>query len=109
MPFAFLSRVRVPDLSGCRLRQSPSVLATVQGEEAVLFDTKRERYYTLNEVGAASWALLRESMTLEQLVEIISREFAAPKEVVAADLLRLASQLQEAGLVVTEPDPGSAP
>jgi hypothetical protein len=102
MPFAFLSRRKAPDVSRCRLRQSPGVLATTQGSEVVLFDTRAERYYTLNDVGAAAWALLREPRTLDEMVNVIGGEYAVPRGVVTADLHRLLEDLQAAGLLVAE-------
>src|SRR5689334_18021854 len=47
MRFGILTRRPMPDIRSSRLRRAAHVLATAQGEEVVLLDTSRERYYTL--------------------------------------------------------------
>jgi hypothetical protein len=89
-----------------RLRQSPHVLATAQGNELALLDMKRERYYTLNEVGSRAWTLLALGTTRSAIVETICREYdvtsAGGEYAVDEDISRLLSQLYEAGLVVED-------
>jgi hypothetical protein len=90
------------------LRQSRHVLATAQGDELVLLDMKRERYYTLNEVGSRTWALLALGATRSAIVETICNEYqidsAGGKKVVNEDIARLLSELYEAGLIVEDVD-----
>jgi hypothetical protein len=89
-----------------RLRQSPHVLATAQGDELVLLDVKREQYYTLNEVGSRAWELLAEGTTRSRIVEAIRREYDLPDgtegDSVEGDVSRLLTQLHAAGLVVID-------
>ena len=54
MPFTLRRKQAPPDLTRCRFRQADGVLMTRQGVELVLLDTRAERYYTLNDVGAVA-------------------------------------------------------
>jgi hypothetical protein len=99
-------RAAVSKVLDGRLRQSSHVLATAQGDELVLLDLKRERYFTLNEVGSRMWALLSAGATRDELVSVIRREYRirsdGPKDPVAADVERLLAELHAAGLVVMD-------
>lgn len=102
------------DLTRSRFRRAEGVLMTRQGEELMLLDTRAERYYTLNDVGAVAWSTLAEPSTCTAIVEAIRREFAesaAPESaVIGRDVARLMEQLVAAGLVSVEPWPrGAAP
>ena len=110
-----LRRTQAPrDLTRSRFRRAEGVLMTRQGEELLLLDTRAERYYTLNDVGAVAWSTLAEPGTCAAIVEAIRREFvdsAAPEPaVIARDVARLMEQLVAAGLVSVEPWPrGTTP
>jgi len=114
MSFTLRRKQAPPDLMRCSFRRAEGVLMTRQGEELVLLDTRRERYFTLNDVGAIAWIALAEPGTCAAIVEAIRREFvdsAAPEPaVIARDVARLMEQLVAAGLVSVEPWPrGTTP
>jgi hypothetical protein len=104
MRFGILTRRPMPDIRSSQLRRAPHVLATAQGEEVVLLDTSRERYYTLNAIGARVWELLERSTTFGELVSAIRAEYDAPSgsdaDRVEEDVARLLTQLRTAGLLV---------
>jgi hypothetical protein len=89
-----------------RLRQSPHVLWTSQGDELALFDTRGEQYYTLNEVGSRMWALLATSTTPSAIVDVLKREYEMPAELdgdlLETDVTRLLRDLLAADLVVVD-------
>lgn len=95
-----------PDVSTSRFRRAPHVLATPQGDELVLFDTSRERYYTLNDVGSRVWTLLALPMTATEIATVIRREYEVPRDPtldpVAADVARLLRELHAAGMATVE-------
>lgn len=107
MVIGFLSRNSTPDVASCRFRQSTRVLGARQGDEAVLFDTARGRYFTLNDVGTRIWLQLERPSTLAELVAVVSSEYDVPGEDRNARALRdvsgLLTQLSDAGLIVAEP------
>lgn len=107
MRFGILTRRPMPDIRSSRLCRAPHVLATEQGEEIVLLDTSRERYYTLNAIGARVWKLLDGSTTLAEIVAAIRAEYDAPAGVegdrVDEDISGLLTQLRSAGLLVVAP------
>lgn len=103
-----LRRKQIPrELTGCCFRRAEGVLATRQGEELVLLDTRGERYYTLNDVGAVAWDVLAEPATCAGIVEGIRREFDEPDAphvaAISADVARLLEQLLAARLVAIDP------
>ena len=112
MRSGILYKLFAPDIESGRLHRAPHVLATAQGEELVLFDTARERYYTLNAVGARVWELLAEPTTLADIVTAIRGEFAVPADTaddpIERDLTRLLRELRAAGMVMVERTPREA-
>ena len=112
MRSGILYKLLAPDIGSGRLCRAPHVLATAQGDEVVLFDTARERYYTLNAVGTRVWELLAEPTTLASLAAAIRREFAVPADgaddPVEGDLTRLLRELRSAGMLRVERMPRGA-
>jgi hypothetical protein len=110
MRISIFARGSRPDVSISRFRRAPHVLATPQGGELVLFDTSRECYYTLNEVGARVWVLLALPMAASEIAAVIRREYEVPRDAAAdpvtADVTRLLRELHAAGMVTAEPIPG---
>ena len=107
MAFTLGWKRAAPDITTCAFRRADGVLATRQGEELVLLDTRGERYYTLNDVGAVAWDLLSEPVTCAAIVEAIRGEFdvsdTPDPAVIARDVTRLVEQLLAAGLVSVQP------
>jgi hypothetical protein len=114
MRINIFSRASTPDASTSRFRRAPHVLATPQGDELVLFDTARERYYTLNDVGARVWVLLALPMAVAELAAVIRREYEVPRDSacdsapdpVSVDVTRLVRELHGLGMVTVERIPG---
>src|SRR5260221_5975858 len=113
MPVSFLHRKSTADPQCCRFRRSPRVLVTLQADEAVLFDTVRDRYFTLNGVGACVWASLEQPSTLADLVAVVCRDYDVPREDrdgrVSRDVSDLLGQLNAAGLILAAPIPHKFP
>jgi hypothetical protein len=110
MRISIFARATMSDVSSSRFRRAPHVLAAPQGDELVLVDTARERYYTLNEVGARVWVLLTLPISAAEIAAVIRREYEMPRDAaadpVAADVTRLLRELHAAGMVTTERIPG---
>ena len=86
-----------------RLRRSDQVMFQDVGGEAVLLDLASETYFGLNKVGTRIWELLPQHDSLSEIHATLCEEFDAPPAQIEHDLLQLAAQLAQAGLVtVTE-------
>ena len=112
MRIGFRSTTKAPDLSRCRVRRSPRVLTTSQGDEVVLLDTAGERYFTLNDVGVRIWTMLAEPSTLAEIVAAIHRDYDVPvdrgRDLVERDVEGLLRELHAAELVIAAPMPTGA-
>ena len=75
--------------------------ATVQGD-AVLLDTRRGKYYTLNPTGAAVWELLLEPRSLAELRTALVERFDVDAETLSGDLSDLLDDLRRHGLIDDE-------
>ena len=82
-----------------RLAISDDVLMQEVGDEVVLLDLASERYFGLDPVGTRAWQLMPECASLDAVHERLCAEFDAPPALIGEDLLALADQLLEAGLV----------
>jgi hypothetical protein len=76
-------------------------------DEAVVINFETYHYYGLNRTGTAVWRLLQEGgRTCGDIATLVAQAFAAPREVVTADVSRLIAQLVAEGLA--EPTTTSA-
>ncbi len=81
-----------------RVRLAPNVLCQELEGEAVMLNLDRGFYYSLDEVGAAMLRLM-DSGTLESVAAGIEREYDVEPERCRADVLRLAGQMLEHGIL----------
>jgi hypothetical protein len=68
------------------------------GEIAIL-GLKGGAYYELNGVGARIWRLIQQPRSLQSVVDILLEEYKVPPEECEADVLALAEDMIEQGLV----------
>jgi len=93
----------VPALSTRRLRANPAALSTISATGALaILDAGSGRLYTLNDVGARVWDLLRDGSTLSSIVTELQREYDVSVDVLSADIERLLRQFEDAGLLASE-------
>ena len=81
------------------LVHSSDVLFQEVGGEAVLLDLASETYFGLNPVGTRIWQLLGDGRALQSVRDTLVAEYDAPPEQIEHDLLTLAAQLRDAGLL----------
>ncbi len=82
-----------------RIRPSEDVVFREMEGEAVLLNLDSGTYFGLNAVGTSIWKLLEENDSLQWVYEKMAEDYAVPDQVLQDDLLRLADQLREKGLV----------
>ena len=82
--------------------QIPANLAsTLLEEDAVLLNTRTNRYYALDGAGARLWGLLKEAKPLREAYKTLLDEFEVEPAQLEQDVLDLLGQLMENGLVET--------
>ena len=83
------SRMTIPD----------HVMVRQVGDESVMLDLANGVYFGLDAVGARVWQLFCEGRSIAEASAAISAEFEAAREDVERDVMSLAQQLADAGLV----------
>ena len=82
------------------LQHSPEAVYQTVGEEAVLINLNTGAYYSLNDTGTVFWELLDGRRTVAECARRIAADYEVEAEVVEADLLELATDLQNEGLII---------
>jgi len=75
------------------------LMSTPLDEEIVILNMVKDHYVGLDETGRAVWDLLAEPRRVDELCELLSREFDATPGEIAADVLPFLEELREEGLV----------
>jgi hypothetical protein len=83
---------------GNSLKIGPEVVFRELDDEAVLLNLKSGIYFGLNPVGTRIWQLISEHGALSQVLNVLSDEFAADRDVLEHDLLELSAELCSRGL-----------
>lgn len=79
--------------------KSPDQVSTNLGNETVILGLTSEEYYSLKEVGARIWEIIKEPKTVRQILETLLNEYAVEPERCERDLLVLLQELANEGLV----------
>lgn len=96
------TRPPVPLDLAASLTPAPDVLVQELDGESVLLNLDSERYFGLDEVGTRVWQLLGVHRSLERVCEEMLKEYEVDEAELRSDLLRLARDLVDAGVVVAE-------
>jgi Coenzyme PQQ synthesis protein D (PqqD) len=82
------------------LSPNPEVVSREVEGELVLLDLESATYFGLNHVGSRVWTLVGELGSLRKVCETMEREYAVPREQLERDVLGLARELRDKGLLV---------
>lgn len=85
-----------------RLKPSPKVLFQEIAGEAVLLDLASEQYFGLDSIGTRIWQLLGENGELQHVFGVLREEYSVDPSQLQSDLLVLANEFAQAGLVEVE-------
>jgi Coenzyme PQQ synthesis protein D (PqqD) len=80
------------------VRAAKNVLFTGVAEEAVLLNTRSNKYFGLNDVGARFWDVLVKS-SLRDAYQVLCSEFAVNPQQLEQDLLELADLMVQHDLL----------
>jgi hypothetical protein len=81
------------------LQISDCVSFTFTDEEAILLNTRTSKYFSLEDVGARFWSLLKEGKQLRKSYQVLLKEYEVDPARLEQDLLDLVDHLVENGLV----------
>lgn len=84
------------------LRSSPDVQGTTMDEETVLLDLRSGRYYTLNRLGSVIWEHCTGVQTVREIHAALCDRFEVGPERALDDLVALANELIQEGLLEQE-------
>ena len=81
------------------IRISEDVLSQEVAGETVLLDLASESYFGLDEVGTRVWAMLREGMDTDAIVDTLLGDYEVGRAQLEVDVAELLDQLEAAGLI----------
>jgi hypothetical protein len=96
------SGIDMTQLDRTFLRPSPDVQGTTMDGETVLLDLSSGRYYTLNHLGSVIWEQCMGQQTISAIHAVLCERFEVGSEQALDDLLALANELIQEGLLQQE-------
>jgi hypothetical protein len=84
-----------------RLEISPEVVAREVGGETMLLNLASGTYFGLDAVGGRIWKCLEDGASLAEACDQLEAEFDVTRAQLEGDIIALAGQLVEQGLVAT--------
>ena len=76
--------------------------------EVVILNLASGVYFGLDPVGTRIWSLLAESNPIARVIDLMRSEYDVDRAVLERDVLELAAELLDKGLVAVKPPEGSA-
>jgi hypothetical protein len=76
-----------------------NVSFSVVGDDAFLLNTKTNKYYGLEQVGARLWQLLTAGKTLKDAHQVLLSEYEVETNQLEQDILELLEDLQKNGII----------
>ena len=69
------------------------------GQEAILYDRRRERAHVINDSAARTWTLCDGRATVEEIVRAFAASYDMPPADVHDDVLRIMAAFRELGVI----------
>jgi hypothetical protein len=82
-------------------RKDEEVVAKVMDGEAIIINLATGVYYSLDQVGAAVWAMIEENCCIEEIVTGVVARYDVTKDRAQGDILRLIGELLREDIVAT--------
>ena len=83
-----------------RPQRSPNATHQTVGEEAIIINLHTGSYYSLNDTGTLFWELIDGERTIADCARLVAQEYEVEVEVVETDLLELAAEFKDEGLIL---------
>jgi len=83
---------------------SPDVVYQEVSGETVLLHLDKELYFGLNPIGGRIWELVQQGQSKERIINQLTSEFDADRDIIAADVNELIKQLLESDLLIESPN-----
>ena len=84
-----------------KIEVNSSVIYQDLGGELVLLNTESGAYYSLNELGAKIWVLLKEDRSLSQIFDSLFNQYEVSRERLVIDIEKFVHVLVTDGLATT--------
>ena len=84
------------------LKPSADIVARHLGDSAVIIRLTTNKIYELNRTGTLCWDLLETGSSVDQIIEVLSKEFEGQTDALRADVESLLTRLTEEGLVTEQ-------
>lgn len=82
-----------------KFQLSPDVLYRDLDGQAVILDLASGLYFGLNEVGTRIWTLMSEGRNVDDIAQILSREYKADRATIEQDIRDLTDALRARNLI----------
>ena len=82
-----------------KIMRHPDLLAVPMDGDLVMMSISKGTYYGINPVGAVIWDALQTPQTLEQLCQVVVKEFDVDVETCAKDVSNFVAQMLDAKVV----------
>ncbi len=83
----------------CIVIAEKTILSTNIDEDLGLMNIDKGYYYTLNDIGKSIWNLLTEEKKIEEIINLLMKDYNVPYEVCSKDVFELIEVLEANGLV----------
>ena len=84
------------------LKPSADIVARHLGDSAVIIRLTTNKIYELNRTGTLCWDLIETGSSVDQIIEVLSKEFEGQTDALRADVESLLTRLTEEGLVTEQ-------
>lgn len=83
-------------------KQGDWLIARIGGE-VVMMSVKNDNYIGLNKIGARIWEIIDTPQTLDDICDLLVRQFKVPAETCRAEVETFLRELEKFGAVALEP------
>lgn len=84
------------------IARNKGVLANKVGDEVVMMDMEKGKYFGVNKTGSYIWQLLEQPATIGELCDRLVADFGISKEQCTNELKPFIEQMQKENIIITQ-------
>lgn len=84
------------------IARNKDILANLVGDEVVMMDMGKGKYFGVNKTGSYIWQLLEQPATIGELCDRLVADFGISKEQCTNELKPFIEQMQKENIIITQ-------
>jgi hypothetical protein len=87
-------------LEGLKIKHKANIIWREVDEEVVILNLENDKYYSMNQLGAQLWKMLKTKSKVKHIIDNLEKEYDVKRAVLIKDIGNIISELKKEDLII---------